>query len=131
MTAQTPQLVKVEIDCDTIEVSPLLIAVANTRRYGGKALIAPDAKPDDGLLDICIIDYMSTARVLWHLPKLFTGEHVRLSDVTICRGSNVTIEAEEPFPVHVDGEAIENRSRTQFTLLHKAMKVLVPEGFGL
>ncbi len=57
----TPQLVKVEIDSETVEIAPLLIAVANTARYGGTALIAPDARPDDGLLDVCVIREMGAA----------------------------------------------------------------------
>ncbi|MFC1714652.1 diacylglycerol/lipid kinase family protein [Candidatus Poribacteria bacterium] len=123
----TPQLVNVEIDSETVEIAPLLIAVANTARYGGTALIAPEAKPDDGLLDVCIIREMGAARLLWHLPKLFTGKHVRLPDVTMYKGKNIAITAPEPIPVHVDGEAIDSRSRVEFTLLPNAIKVLIPE----
>ncbi len=123
----TPQLTSVEIDSETVEIAPLLIAVANTARYGGMALIAPDARPDDGLFDVCIIREMGAARLLWHLPKLFTGKHVKLPDVTMYKGKNITITAPEPIPVHVDGEAIDSRSRLEFTLLPNAIKVLVPE----
>lgn len=123
----TPQLMNVSVDSQTVEIAPLLIAVANTARYGGTALIAPDAKPDDGLLDVCIIRKMGAARLLWHLPKLFTGKHVRLPDVTMYKGKNITIVAPEPVPVHVDGEAIDSRSRVEFTLLPNAIKVLIPE----
>jgi diacylglycerol kinase (ATP) len=126
----TPQLISVGIDSRVIEVSPLLVAIANTKRYGGRALIAPDARPDDGLFDVCVIQDMSAARLLRHLPKLFTGEHTRLSDVAMYRGRNITIDAPEPIPVHVDGEAIDSRSRIQFTLLPAAMRVLVPKYFG-
>jgi diacylglycerol kinase family enzyme len=72
---------------------------------------------------------MTAARLLWHLPKLFTGKHVRLSDVAMYRGRNITIHAPEPIPVHVDGEAIDNCSRVEFTLVPKAVRVLVPEYF--
>ena len=122
----TPQLVNVEIDSETVEIAPLLIAVANTARYGGTARIAPDAKPDDGLLDVCIIREMGAARLLWHLHKLFTGKHIRLPDVTMYKGKNITIVAPDPIPVHVDGEAIDSSSRVEFTLLPNAIKVLIP-----
>jgi len=121
------QLIDLEIDSETIRVRPLLVAVANTRRYGGKALIAPDAKPDDGLLDVCVIQNMGALRLMYHLPKLFTGEHTKLSDVAMYRGKNITIHAKEPIPLHVDGEAIESCSEVQFTLLSEAIKVLVPK----
>ena len=122
----TPQLIDVDIDAEKMETTPLLIAVANTARYGGAALIAPDAKPDDGLLDVCIIRKMGIARILWHLPKLFTGKHIGLPDVSMYQCKSITINAPEPIPVHVDGEAIDSRSRVEFTLLPNAIKVLVP-----
>jgi len=122
----TPQLMNVDIDAEKVETTPLLIAVANTARYGGTALIAPDAKPDDGLLDVCIIRKMGAARLLWHLPKLFTGKHIYLPDVTMYKCKSITINAPEPISVHVDGEAIDSRSRVEFTLLPNAIKVLVP-----
>jgi len=125
----TPQLMNVKIDSRTMEVSPLLVAIANTRRYGGKALIAPNAKPDDGLLDVCVIQNMNAARLVRHLPKLFTGQHIHLSDVAMYRGREITIDAPEPIPVHVDGEAIDSCSSIRFTLLPKAVRVLVPKDF--
>jgi len=121
-----PQLINVKIDSETVEITPLLVAVANTARYGGTALIAPEAKPDDGLLDVCIIRKMGPIRLLWHLPKLFTGKHVGLPDVTMYKGKSITIDAPEPLPVHVDGEAIDSRSTVKFALLPAAIKILVP-----
>ena len=111
-------------------VNPLVVAIANTRRYGGRALIAPNAEPDDGLLDVCVIQNMSAARLLRHLPKLFTGQHIRLSEVAIYRGRRITINAAKPIPVHVDGEAIGSYPGIQFTLLPKAISVLVPKDPG-
>jgi diacylglycerol kinase (ATP) len=122
----TPPLMNIKIDDERAEVSPLLVAVANTARYGGKAMIAPDAKPDDGLLDVCIIRKMGPVRFLWHLPKLFTGKHIRLRDVSMYRGKSIIIEAPEPVPVHVDGEAIDSRPKVEFAVLPSAIKVLVP-----
>jgi len=125
----TPQLMNVNIDSRIIKVSPLLVAIANTRGYGGRALIAPNARPDDGLLDVCVIRNMRAAQLLRHLPKLFTGEHIRLSEVTMYRGRDITIHVPEPVPLHVDGEAIGSYSKVEFTLLPKALRVLVPRDF--
>lgn len=125
----TPQLMDVKIDSRIVKVSPLLVAIANTRRYGGKALIAPNAKPDDGLLDVCVIQDMNAVRLVRHLPKLFTGQHIHLPDVAMYRGRKIAIDAPKPIPVHVDGEAIGSYSRIRFTLLPKAVRVLVPKDF--
>jgi len=124
-----PQLTNVKIDSETIQVTPLVIAIANTRRYGGTALIAPDALPDDGLLDVCIIEDMSVLRLLWHLRKLFSGKHIHLPDVSIYKGKNITISASEPIPAHVDGEAIGSYPEVIFSLMPYAIKVLVPSAY--
>lgn len=121
-----PPLVNVEIDSEIVKVTPLVIAIANTRIYGGTALIAPDAKPDDGLLDVCIIQDMSAFRLVCHLPKLFTGRHVNLPDVTMHKGRKAVINSPEPIPLHVDGEAAGSHARVEFTILPKAIRVLVP-----
>lgn len=121
------QSIGLEIDSRKVEVRPLIIAVANTTRYGGRALIAPDARPDDGLFDICVIQQMGALKLLWHLPKLFKGKHIKLSNVTVYRGKNVTITASKPMPVHVDGEAIDSCSSMKFTLLPNILKMLVPK----
>ena len=121
-----PPLINVEIDSKVVKVKPLLIVIANTRRYGGRALIAPDARADDGLLDVCAVQAMSMFRFLLYLPTLFVGWHTRLPEVTVYRGRRIAIDAPEPIPVHVDGEAIGSYLRIQFTLLPKAIKVLVP-----
>ena len=121
-----PPLIRVDIDSKVINVSPLLIAIANTRRYGGSALIAPDASPDDGLFDVCVIQRMSAARLVWNLPRLFTGRHVSMHDVEIYKGRNITIDAPRPSPVHLDGEAVEDRSNMQFILMPKAVRMLFP-----
>ena len=120
------QLVNVEIDSQMVKVKPLLVAIANTRIYGGAALIAPDAEPDDGQFDICVIQDMSAIRLACSLPKLFTGKHVHLYDVAMYRGKSITISAPKPIPVHVDGEPMDLTYRIQFTLLPKAIKILVP-----
>jgi diacylglycerol kinase (ATP) len=121
-----PQLLRIKIDSELVEVRPLIVAIANTKRYGGRALIAPDATPDDGLFDICIIKSMGALPLIRHLPKLFNGKHVNLSYVKIYKGENVTIQADEPIPFHIDGESMDGYRSIQFTIVPKAIKLLVP-----
>jgi len=120
------QLLSVEIDSRIVKVKPLLVAIANTRIYGGTAVIAPDAKPDDGQFDVCIAKDMSAIRLAMSIPKLFTGKHIHLHEITMYKGKSVTISAPKPIPVHVDGEPMDLTSRIQFTLLPRAIKILVP-----
>ncbi len=122
-----PKLVKIKIDSElSLEMKPLIIAVANTKRYGGRALITPMAEPDDGLFDICVINFMNMFSLVRHLPKLFKGTHTSLPQVKIYKGKSVLIQANEPIPFHIDGETLDNCCSIQVNLLPKAIKLLVP-----
>jgi len=122
-----PPLVSAKIDCLVYEVHPLLVAIANTRLYGGRAIIAPNARPDDGFFDICVAEKMSAWRTTVHLPKLFKGTHIYLPEVKMYKCSEISIRSPEPLPVHVDGEPIGSYSEIHFTLIPKALRVLVPK----
>jgi len=123
----SPPLTNLNIDSENIQIRPLLVVVANTKRYGGGALIAPNALPDDGLFDVCVIKEMGAIELIWNLPKLFTGKHIKLSKVSIYRAKSVVIETDSPTYAHADGEAIGNYSKMEFQLLPRAIKVLVPK----
>ena len=125
-----PQLLRIKIGSESIEVRPLLVAIANTKRYGGRALIAPDATTDDGLFDICIISSMNALSLIRHLPKLFNGKHVNTRHVKMYKGESVIIQADEPIPFHIDGESMDGYSSINLVIIPKAIRLFVPEEGG-
>jgi len=82
----------------------LVIAVANTRQYGNRAIIAPMARPDDGLLELVVLPALSPLSRFWHAPRLFTGSVHRLPDAWIRSLRTLEISADCPLSFHVDGE---------------------------
>jgi YegS/Rv2252/BmrU family lipid kinase len=85
-------------------VRPLLIALANSRQYGNGALIAPEARLDDGKLDVVVVSYMPAWRVLMHARRLFAGTVGLVPGVSTTRVAEVTISSPEGLVYHVDGE---------------------------
>ncbi|MHB1064166.1 MAG: diacylglycerol/lipid kinase family protein [Georgenia sp.] len=88
-----------------------LVAVANTRSFGGGLKIAPDAEPDDGLLDVVIGDQMSRTTLLRIFPRLYRGSHVHHPAVQVRRARSVLIEpapglGSVPPVAFADGEPI-------------------------
>ena len=81
-----------------------LLAVANGPCYGGGMRIAPQAIMDDGVLDVCLVCRVGRATLLWHLPKVFRGEHAGHPRVILRRGPTVTIETEGAREIYADGE---------------------------
>ncbi len=102
-----------------------LAATANTSSYGGGMFIAPDAQPDDGLFDVCVIDEVSKFTVLRIFPKVFAGTHATHPKVEILRTSSLKIETDEPFLLFADGEPIVE-TPTTIEMLPKALEVVVP-----
>ncbi|MCK6209166.1 diacylglycerol kinase family lipid kinase [Georgenia sp. EYE_87] len=83
---------RVTMDGRVWEGDGTLVAVANTRSFGGGLLIAPGAEPDDGMLDVVIADGLSRSRLLRLFPRLYRGTHVTDPAVHVHRARSVLIE---------------------------------------
>lgn len=82
----------------------LLVAIANGAYYGGGMRIAPNARPDDGLLDICVVGDISRVTAVRQLPNLYRGTHLRHPQVSIFTGRTVELDGEPTTMIHLDGE---------------------------
>lgn len=94
----------------------LLFAVGNARATGAGTLITPEARLDDGLLDLCIIESMSRSDFARLLFRVKAGEHLSHPDVHYVQVPEVRIESDTPISVNVDGEpadAADLRYRTR------------------
>lgn len=81
----------------------LLVAVANGATFGGGTIIAPDARPDDGLLDVIVSRASGPAARAAFGVALRRGTHLDRDDVAHARGREITIQG-EPLAYNVDGE---------------------------
>jgi diacylglycerol kinase (ATP) len=95
---------RLDVDGVRHEVAPNLVGLANTSMFGGGMLIAPDADPADGLLDIVLLGPSTRRTMLGLLPRAGTGAHIGHPDVQVLRGARVDVEADETLRVDVDGE---------------------------
>lgn len=96
---------KAEIDGVKRDIEAMLCTAANTHVYGGGMLITPDAKLDDGLLDLFIVHKLPRLQLLILFPKVFTGSHVTHPKVEIVRGKSFKLDS-GPMPVYAEGEAV-------------------------
>ena len=87
-----------------ISGNKLLVDISNGRRAGGGFYIAPEAKADDGLFDIIIVDALSPFQRLRYLPVIEKGKHLNLSFIHHFRTKNIRIESTEMIQYHLDGE---------------------------
>ena len=100
---------RITLDGKAFERDCLLVAVANTRCYGGGLMMAPDADPTDGLLDVVVVDRLPPVAALNLLPKVRRGTHLQVPAVHVHRARSVRLEAlpggPEPHP-YADGEPL-------------------------
>jgi YegS/Rv2252/BmrU family lipid kinase len=125
LAAWQPTQFTVRIDGDEKRFTGYTVAVANTRFYGGGMRMAPDAKPDDGVLEVILVGQTSKLRFLRNLPKVFSGEHLGVDGVQSFRGSEVEILADRLFDVYADGESVARLPAT-VRVIPGLLRVLVP-----
>lgn len=106
----------------------LLCAVGNGPSCGGGFLLTPDAVPDDGQLDACLIGDLGRLESLRNLPRAFSGAHRRHHKVQFFRGRELTLSADRPLFFHADGEVRRMEGALHFSLLPGALRVRVPAG---
>ena len=117
--------VQVSLEGDDFRYSgrTFLTATANTRQYGGNMRIAPDALPDDGKLDVCLVKSVSRCDVVMILPRVFRGGHTSHPAVSIHKVSSLKIETETPMPIWADGERV-TETPAEISLVPGALKLL-------
>lgn len=101
---------RVVVDGVAREFAGTLVAVANTSMIGGGMRIAPQARIDDGLLDVVIAAEVTRGQLLRVFPRVYGGTHLSHPAVSLVRGRQVRIEhlASGPMPpeAYGDGERL-------------------------
>jgi diacylglycerol kinase (ATP) len=119
--------ITVMLNEENINITPLLLTVANSRQYGAGAIIAPTADPSDGLFDVCIVKDIGFFTGLFHVPKLFTGTIDKVPHLSIYKASSIDIVRKKPGPIQIDGEPHMGEAHLKISLLPKSLKVCVPD----
>jgi diacylglycerol kinase (ATP) len=122
--------VEITIDGSASARTVLFVAIANGAYYGGGMKIAPDAHPDDGLLDVCVVGDLSRMAALGQIPNLYRGTHVRHPAVSMHTARVIGIEGDDQTRIHLDGEPFGGLP-LRVRLTASAITVAVPvEGDG-
>lgn len=87
-----------------VERRVTLVAFGNTHRFGGGMCIAPEAEPDDGLLDVVVVRAMPRRRLLRVFPRVYRGAHLNLPEVETFRTRHLRLWLEREMTVYGDGE---------------------------
>jgi diacylglycerol kinase family enzyme len=103
-----PKFFHVNVDGQDLSGSYILFEVMNTSTMGYHYLLAPDAKPDDGMFDLVLIHANQREKYVTFIKSVLTGALEHLPQVSIQRGRTLEI-AWRGFPLHIDGEVLEGK----------------------
>jgi diacylglycerol kinase (ATP) len=120
-----PRHYRIEVDGEVVDTTAMLVAVANGPSYGGGMRIAPDARLDDGLLELVVLEPVSTPEFLRIYPRVFSGRHVEHPRVQVRRGRRILLEC-AGIVGYADGERLEPLPLT-CEVVPGALRVLAPK----
>jgi YegS/Rv2252/BmrU family lipid kinase len=106
-----------------------VLTIANTRQFGNYAFIAPEAKPNDGLIDIVLIKPFPKILGSLFIIRLFTKRINRSKYVGhIKTDKEIVIETSET-RFHIDGEPLEISGKVVIRIKREVLKVLRTSGY--
>jgi diacylglycerol kinase (ATP) len=112
-------------DLPQIEINSLLAAVLNTPTYGAGIRLAPDARVDDGWLDVVFVGDHSVSQILALMPRLLKSGDLRTLRVKRFRVQSVKLTTDRPCMFHGDGE-IMGPAPVEIEVVTNAVRVLAP-----
>jgi YegS/Rv2252/BmrU family lipid kinase len=112
-------------DAPAFELATVMAAVMNGHTFGGSFRVCPEARADDGELDLLLVDGLGRLEILGLVPKIMRGAHGGDPRLRLLRARRVRIESAEPLLVEADGEiAFTAARRLEVEVLPGALRVL-------
>jgi YegS/Rv2252/BmrU family lipid kinase len=118
--------VRLQLDDEPASLqSTTMTAVMNGRCFGGSFHVCPEARADDGLLDLLIAKGCGRREILALVPRIMRGTHAGDPRLRLTRARRVLIESDDPLLVEADGEIVfEDARRLEIDVLPGALGVL-------
>ena len=118
------KLIKLRVGDEIETIRCCTVVVANGQYFAGRMRIAPQAKLDDGLLDVLTVGDVGKFELLKMWPTLYSGSHIRHPKIGERKTTTVTIESNEQLLVETDGDIL-GENPASFWVIPSALTVVV------
>jgi len=105
-----------------------VLTIANTRQFGNNAFIAPEARPNDGMMDIVMIKPFPKIFGALFVLRLFTKRINRSKYVVHLKTDKEIVIDTDETRFHIDGEPIEIQGKVSVRIKKEVLKVLKTKG---
>ena len=95
---------EIVLDEETLRLDCVAVMIQNTPYTGGGLHMAPDARVDDGLFDVVIVEKIGRLDLMVNFPKVYKGRHFEHPSFSLQRSRTVTIRSPEPIEKMFDGD---------------------------
>jgi diacylglycerol kinase (ATP) len=113
-------------DKETISENLYNVIIGNGRYVAGGLPVAPEALPDDGLLDLVLIPERPVADLALLLPQIVLGTHLSSESIIYRRASRISVNSKPGMWFNVDGELVGNEPAV-FEVLPRALQFVTAE----
>jgi diacylglycerol kinase (ATP) len=125
---------EVQVACDDgeiLEAHTQVVTVSNAPLFGHNMLIGPDAKMDDGRLDVALYDGMSKLDLERYFLAISDGKRVDDPRVAFQRVRRVRVSADAPLKANADLEILSDQQSWEIEIVPSALVVVAGKGIGL
>lgn len=122
-----PKKIKLQVDEHYLEIEPFMVTVANGRQFGNNAFVAPQAKLNDGKLNVSILHQLKLHHLPTFLPKVFNGTIDKFSHAEFYTAEKIILERTEPDFINIDGEPVFEAAQITFRIIPGALRMVTPE----
>jgi YegS/Rv2252/BmrU family lipid kinase len=130
-----PIPLRIHLDDEVVERKVMIVAVGNGRCLGGGFYVCPEAVPDDGRLDVCVVKDLSMLQIARVVPRILRGTHGRHPGVHMATASAIDVVAlgDAPIFFQIDGELREPEGirRLRIEVERAVLPVVARESSGV
>jgi diacylglycerol kinase (ATP) len=121
-----PKKYTLEVDGEIIIRRALAITFANSNQFGNNASIDPNAKLDDGLIDVCIVRRVPLWLVPFYLPALFFKTFHKTHYMEIIRAKKAVVTRKKGKSIHLDGDPSKTGKVLEMKVNPLSLNIIVP-----
>ncbi len=120
-----PEPLEITADGQFFSGDVVFAVVGNNASYAGGIRLAPRAKLDDGVLDVCVIPYMGRLELLRWVPRAYRGEHLNHPRIKYLQARKITLRTPSRMELFGDGEFLQELPVT-IEVVPRALRVIAP-----